>query len=445
MRVLLALIFGILLLGGGMTSNAQCGVFPYEYETRKFENGLTLYMLPMESPGLVSYFSIVRTGSRDEYEPGHSGFAHLFEHMMFRGTKNYPGDVYDEMITRLGADGNAYTTDDYTCYYMTFSADGLDRVAMLESDRFRNLEYSEEVFQTETGAVYGEYRKGRTSPWSVMFEEIQDLAFDVHTYQHTTIGFEEDIKAMPTMYEYSQSFFDRYYRPENVILLIVGDIEIAKTEEIIRKYYSDWEPGYTPPKVNSEPTQEGERTESVEYSGRTLPILDVAYKGPEFDPQEKDHAALALLGDLAFGENSDLYKRLVIQEQKVQFIAPEFSKNRDPSLLHIISMIKTEEDIGYVRDLIYETLDTYKTEPVDPETLAELQSRRKYSFLMDLDTPSNVAHGLARYLAVTGEIATVDSYYTRLASVTPGDIQQVARKYFVEASRNVVTLKGAKR
>lgn len=433
----------ILTLGAIMNGNAAAEIFPYSYKTQTLDNGLKYIMIPMETPGLVSYFSIVRTGSRDEYEPGHSGFAHLFEHMMFRGTKNFPGDVYDGMITRLGADGNAYTTDDYTCYHMTFTSDDLDEVAMLESDRFQNLDYNKAEFQTETGAVYGEYRKGRTNPYSVLFEDISDLAFNKHTYKHTTIGFEKDIKAMPGMYDYSKSFFQRYYRPDNVVLLIVGDINMGQTSAIVQKYYGNWTSGYQSPNIQTEPPQHGPRSKVVQYDGRTLPILDVAYKGPAFNADKKDFAALEVLGELAFGENSDLYKQLVIQEQKVEFITPSFQKTRDPGLLHIISMIRSDDDIDSVRQLIIKTLDHYKSQPVDPERLKELKSRETYGFLMNLDTPSNVANNLARYVALSGGVGVVDVYFQDMQKLTPADIQQVAKKYFTEQTRNVIILKGA--
>ncbi len=426
-----------------MTTESKAEIFPYTYETHTLDNGLKYILIPMDTPGLVSYFSVVRTGSRDEYEPGHSGFAHLFEHMMFRGTENFPGDVYDEMVTRLGADGSAYTTDDYTCYHLTFTPDDLQRVAMLESDRFKNLKYDQREFQTETGAVYGEYRKGRTNPWSVLFEEIHDLAFDVHTYQHTTIGFEEDIKAMSTMYGYSRSFFQRYYRPENVILMIVGDIQTGKATAVIQQYYGDWNPGYVPPKIQPEPPQQGARAKSVRYNGRTLPLLDVAYKGPEFDAEKKDFAALEIIGELAFGENSDVYKRLVIQEQKVEFVTTMFQKNRDPGLLHILSMIRSEDDIEYVRNLIYETLEHYKTDLVEEKKLEELKSRVTYGFLMDLDTPAKVANNLSRYVALSGGVGVVDVYFQQMQKVTPEDLRDIAKKYFTEETRNVIVLKGA--
>ena len=126
-----------------------------------------------------------------------------------------------------------------------------------ESDRFQNLAYPEDMFKTEAGAVYGEYRKNRTSPFFTLFEAIHKAAFDRHTYGHTAMGYEEDIKAMPTLFDYSQTFFSRYYRPENAVLMIAGSIEVEPTMAMARRYYSAWEPGYVAPDVVPEPVQTG--------------------------------------------------------------------------------------------------------------------------------------------------------------------------------------------
>lgn len=268
----------------GRTPKNSTGIFPYPYYEQVLDNGLKVIIIPMETPGLVAYYSVVRTGSRDEYEPGHSGFAHFFEHMMFRGTKKYPGSVYDRLVTEMGADANAYTSDDLTCYHLNFATEDLEKVMELESDRFQNLFYEEQAFKTEAGAVHGEYLKGLSSPYFLLSEKLMDTAFDVHTYKHTTIGFRQDIEAMPTMYDYSRSFFNRYYRPENVVLLIVGDIDPAATMELVHQYYGNWQKGFVPPQVPVEPEQQGERTASVVYNGQTLPILCIAYKSLAFDP-----------------------------------------------------------------------------------------------------------------------------------------------------------------
>ncbi|MBZ0199553.1 MAG: insulinase family protein [Ignavibacteriaceae bacterium] len=419
-------------------------VFPYNYTTEKLDNGLKVILIPMDSPGLVAYYSIVRTGSRDEWEPGKSGFAHFFEHMMFRGTERFPGAVYDSLVTSIGADANAYTSNDLTVYHINFASEDLDKVMDIESDRFQNLSYDEREFQTESGAVYGEYRKGRTSPFSVAIEKMQDMAYDVHTYKHTTIGFESDIKNMPNQYDYSKSFYQRYYRPENVVLMIVGDIDPAKTMSMVKKYYSSWKPGYVSPKIEQEPAQNEAHSAEVSYEGRTLPLLIEGYKCDAFDVSNTNYLASIFLADLAFGETSDLYKKLFLNEQKVEMIAANAGMSRDPGLFYIYSMVKTPDDIDYVRQEIFKTLDFFKTNKVDEKKLNDLKSNMKYSFLMGLETPDDVAGGLARFIALTGDITVVDSFYNNLMKITPEDVMNAAKLYFEENHRNEIVLKGAK-
>lgn len=429
---------------GGAHSVTSQELFPYKYYTFTLENGFKTIVIPLESPGLVAYYSVVRTGSRDEYEPGHTGFAHFFEHMMFRGTKKYPGNVYDRLITEMGADANAYTSNDLTCYHLSFSSEDLEKVIELESDRFQNLFYSEQAFKTEAGAVHGEYLKGLSSPWQVLFEKIYDTAFDVHTYKHTTIGFKKDIEAMPTMYDYSLSFFDRYYRPENVVLLIVGDVQPENVRKLVEKYYGNWQKGYVPPKIPVEPEQKAERRAEVVFNGRTLPILSINYKSLAFDPKNIEMAACYLLGDLIFGETSDLYKKLVLDEQRVEFIEADFSSNRDSGLLSIFTMVKKEDDVRNVEQKIYKAIDYFKKNRVDEKKLNDLKNNLKYGFLMGLNTPDNVAGRLARFIAMTGDIQCVDELYESLEKVTPDDISNAANKFLVEQKRTVVILKGGK-
>ncbi|NLF68116.1 MAG: insulinase family protein [Candidatus Anammoximicrobium sp.] len=417
-------------------------IFPYRAVQEILPNGLKTIVIPLDSPGLVTYWSIVRTGSRDEVEPGRSGFAHFFEHMMFRGTQKYPGPVYDQIVTSLGADSNAYTTDDYTAYHMTFAKEDLERVVEIESDRFQNLSYQKPAFQTEAGAVYGEYRKGITQPFALLDEKLRDLAYDVHTYKHTTIGFEADIKAMPDAYEYSLSFFRRFYRPENVVILVVGDVEPAAAIGLVRKYYAGWERGYVPPQIVPEPPQTSERKGSVRYPGKTLPILQISYKGDAFDPDNADYVAALLLADLAFGESSEIYKRLVLGEQKVHALEAFVPMNRDAPLFDIMAMVKEGQDLDEVRGEIDCTLARFQAGLVEADRLAQLKRRHKYAFLMELDTPDGVARALARPIALSGGIEGVDRLYEALDRVTPDEVRRAAGKYFVPARRTVMILQG---
>ena len=430
------------LIAGANIAMAD-SIFPYAYRTETLPNGLRIIMIPMDSPGLVAYYSVVRTGSRDEVEPGKSGFAHFFEHMMFRGTKRFPAGVYDSLITSIGADANAYTTDDYTAFHLNFATEDLEKVIDLESDRFQNLSYGKPAFQTEAGAVYGEYRKNITSPFALLNEKMQDLAYDVHTYKHTTIGFEADIKAMPDQYDYSLSFFHRFYRPDNVVIVIAGDFDEARTMEWITKDYGAWQAGYQAPAVKPEPPQQGERTEEVNYAGKTLPIIEIAYKGAAFDPADTQYVAALLLGDLAFGETSDIYKDLYIKQQKVEFIQANIPMNRDVPLFAIYSMVKDPKDIADIRQDVEKTIAQFQTTPVSDKRLDDLKKRQKYSFLMHLDTPDHVAGGVAHIVALTGGIGAIDRLYTTMASITPQDIMTAAKDFFIPAHRTVVVVKGA--
>jgi zinc protease len=425
-----------------LAAPAWAGVFPYKYEVQTLDNGLKAILIPMPGSGLVAYYSVVRTGSRDEVEPGHTGFAHFFEHMMFRGTERFPADVRERIMTGMGANANAYTTDDYTCYYVNVAAEDLPQVVELEADRFQNLSYAEPVFQTEAGAVYGEYRKNRTQPFSVLFEALQAKAFDVHTYKHTTMGFEKDIAAMPTMYDYSKSFFARFYRPENVILVVTGDFDPKALSAMIRKHYAGWKPGYQAPAVQPEPEQKGERSLEVAYDGRTLPMVTIAWKAPAFDPSSKETAAGALLGDLLFGETSAAYRELVLEKRLAQRVFAGFRFSRDPGLWAVSAMVAGEQNIPAVREALDQAVARIVANPPSARDLDDLKRRTRYGFLMGMDTPDRVAGGLARHIALTGGIESVDALFEVMAQVTPEDVQAAARKYLTPERRTVAVLKG---
>ena len=443
-RAAYALLAGLALIAStvrGQETAAQTDIIPYRSETRVLDNGLKVIVMPMPTDGLVAYWSIVRTGSRDEYEPGHTGFAHFFEHMMFRGTERFPAAVYQGTLTEIGADTNAYTTDDYTAYYVQMTAEDLERVVELESDRFQNLAYAEPAFQTEAGAVYGEYRKNRTNPLFTLYEALAAVAFEQHSYGHTTLGYERDIAAMPKMYDYSRSFFARYYRPENTVLFIAGDVSAERVLPLVERYYGQWKRGYVPPEVPTEPEQRGERRIAVAYDGQTLPTLELAYKLPAFDPADRTRVAADLLAALAFGETSQIYRQLVLDEKVVELLDVETSPHRDPGLFDITVTVKEPDQVDHVLAVIDATIAAYREMPPDAARLADLQRRVRYGFLMNLETPAEVAARLARLIAVTGDLDAVRALYASYAAVTPADVQTAAQRYLSAERRTVGVLR----
>jgi zinc protease len=423
----------------GSTAQVMNGkVFPYPVHQKTLANGLKAVVVPMPSDGLVSYWSIVRTGSRDEVEPGVTGFAHFFEHMMFRGTEKYP--EYDQITNGIGADANAFTNDDITAYHLSFAKQDLATVVEVEADRFQHLRYDETQFKTEAGAVYGEYRKSRTSPFSVLFEALQNAAFDVHTYKHTTIGFEADIQKMPEQFEYSKTFFQRFYRPENVVVFVCGDVEPAATFGLIEQHYSGWKKGYVEPRVPAEPPQTAQRRITVAFEGQTLPILCVAFKSERWLPRDRRMQAGALIGELVFGETSPLYKKLVLDEQRLEMLGASFGPSRDPGLWAVFAMVKDPADVPAIEGEIFDALSAFQREPVAAKRLDEIRSRAKYSFLTGLSTPDGVSNSVAYPIAMTGALESIEESYTTLDQVTPADVQAAARAWLVPERSTVALL-----
>ncbi len=295
-------------LAGSCLASQQA--FPYPIERTELENGLGVVSIKFDSPGVVAYYTVVRTGARNEVEPGKSGFAHFFEHMMFRGTKTYSEDAYNEALKSLGADSNAFTNDDFTCYHMTIPASGLAKAVELEADRFRNLEYDEPAFKKEAGAVLGEYNKGASSPFLILNETIQLNAYSKHTYRHTTIGFLADVKDMPNQFAYSKVFLDRWYRPENCTVVVAGDVDHKQLVKLARKAYGLWKKGTSTLQPEIEPGQKEAKSAKLTWPSPTLPILNLAYHIPAADPKDPDWPALKALSLAAFGETSALTRSL---------------------------------------------------------------------------------------------------------------------------------------
>lgn len=419
-------------------------VFPFKIHQRQLKNGLTAIVIPIAGSGLTSVRTAIRTGSRDEYEPGRSGFAHFFEHMMFRGTKKYPAEERERVVTSMGASANAYTSNDMTVYEFDIASEDLEKVMDLESDRFMNLAYSDQQFQTEAGAVYGEYRKNRASPFFQLYEKLSETAFGKHTYGHTTMGYERDIAAMPKMMAYSKTFFSRYYRPENAVLLIVGDVDPDATLAMVERYWAGWKRGYQAPKIPKEPEQTAERKADIVYEGRALPMLALSYKTGAFAPKDVDWVSQLVLAELAFGETSDLYKQLVLEKQLVQQLRPQPSTDRDPSLFSVLAVLNDVNKLPEVQQALEAAIEEAKSKPYDAERVAKVASNLRNGFLLRLDTPSAVAGELAQIAAITGGITAIDDMYTTLARVTPETVQAAAKKLFDSRRRTVATLREKK-
>jgi len=414
-------------------------ILPYPIHQKDLPNGLKVVTIPYDSPGLAAFYVVVRVGSREEVEKGKTGFAHFFEHMMFRGTDKYPKDKYAEILKSTGASANANTSLDRTVYHMTGNASELETMFELEADRFQNLKYSVQDFKTEAGAVKGEYTKNNASPFAQLYEATNNAAFEKHTYKHTTMGFFEDIVDMPNQYDFSLEFFDRFYRPEYCTIIVVGDVKQDNVNQLAEKYFGNWKTGKYKAKIPVEPIQKETKFTHIQVP-QFPPYLDLNYKGPAFSLENNDYHALNILAQILFSERSALYKKLVVEESKVRELSGGIYPSRDPYLFSGSASLVNESDMPYVMKAIEGAIERAKTKPVGEEVLNETKERMKYSFAMSMDSPDAIANSVSLYVWITGDPTALNKTYEMFQNVTAEDIQRVAQKYLVKENLTIATI-----
>ena len=441
-RLITTFIF--LLLTSALAAQAPSrgqDILPFKASEKTLPNGLKVIVVPTGFPNIVSIQIPVQTGSRNEIEPGKSGFAHFFEHLMFRGTPNTPPAKYQALMVKAGARENASTGDDFTRYYATFAKEDLDEMLATYADMFQNLAYPEADFKTEARAILGEYNKNSAEPLEKLFEVQRERFFQASTYKHTTMGFIKDIENMPNEYEYSKLFFQRWYRPEFTTVIVAGDVTPEQVLPMVEKYWGGWKSGGTKPaEVPDEPAPKAPQYVHVPWTSDTLPWVTVGYLGPAFDEQSKDLAAMQIIGALYFGPTSDIYKKLVVTEQKVDDFGADVPNGVDPSLFTVLARVKKADDTLYVRDQIMATLAEARNSLLPAQRLADAKSFNKYAFARTLDSTERIAAVVSRYAPYRRSYDTVNNYYRTVDSLTPAEVQAAAQKYFVDNSLIVATL-----
>jgi zinc protease len=322
---------------------------------------------------------------------------------------------------------------------MTGDASKLETMFMLEADRFKNLSYSVQDFKTEAGAVKGEYTKNSANPYVKLNELIQNMAFDSHTYKHTTMGFFEDIVDMPNQYEYSREFFKRFYRPEYCTIIVVGDVTADKVNKLAGQYFSDWEPGNYISKVPAEPEQKGERYVNLQKPGFP-PYLGLNYKGPAYSATSIDFPALDILCAAYFGENSELFNKLVINEKKLRSLGADATTTKDPFLISVEGSLVDEADFKYIKSEMERTLEIAKTKSLNEKLMKETKENFINSMIMQIDNPTSIAQQLSFFTWVSGDPEAINTYYGMYEKVTAKDIMEVANKYFVKDHLTISTI-----
>jgi zinc protease len=404
------------------------------------DNGLTILTCEDHSVPTVSYQTFMNVGSRDEVKPGKTGLAHIFEHMMFRGTEKYPD--YDEALGHLGPETNAYTGQDMTVYFVNVKAEYLQKVIEVEADRVRNLIFNDQTFRTELGPVKEERRMGDVEdPDGFLWCEFTQIAYLEHTYHHPVIGFEEDLERNIQV-EDGLEFKRTFYSPGYATIVVAGNFDTHQVIEWIREYYGDWQKQPPPDlPIPPEPPQTEERVKEYVWKDNLInPKLIIGYHGPEFDIMSDDFCALNLIGEILFLKSGRLTKRLDTDLQMVDYISGRMQGQKDPGMFTLSTNLKRGKSLQEVKDIIFEEIDRLTKEKVSEEELTKAKNSVKASMFYRLNRPFSVASLIGHYHLLGGDHNLLFQIEDRYDSITPEIIQQVAEKTFTPTNRTVVSL-----
>ncbi len=404
------------------------------------DNGLRLLMAPDTKSPTVSFMTLVNAGARDELKPGTTGLAHVFEHMMFRGTKRFPN--YDETLTPLGPELNASTSQDMTTYFVNVPSNALEKVIEVESDRFQNMTFTNETFRTELGTVREERRRSYVdSPTGTLYSRLYELAYQVHSYHHPVIGWEQDLEKNMT-YEDGLEFYRTYYSPNRTVLVVSGDFNVNWLTDQVRKRYGAWKRQPEPDlEVPREPPQKEERRDRIIWKDdQVSPRMMVGYHGPEMSLDAPDYCVLDVISQLLFMRSQRLVKRLYTDLQLVESISGWITGSKDPNLFIIYASLKQGGSTARVLEIVDEELERLRGEKISERELVKAKNALAASMLYSLDRPYAVARSLGFHQITGGDYRLLTLIEARYQTVTDAEVQDVARRIFRTTNRTVVEL-----
>ena len=431
---------------------AAQSAFPYEVHKRTLANGLDVIAIPMpEFKDVLSYNTLVLVGSRNEVEPGKSGLAHLFEHILFR--HRWEGRVggYEAAMRDMGAFNNAFTTADITYYHPLTFTSNLDELARLSANQFVRLDYTEEIFKTEAGAVFGEYRRNATNPGLRMSEVRGQLSHGDHGYGHTTIGYLDDVEDMPNEYEAAVRFYSDWYRPNNIVLIVSGDIKPERVFGLAEELYGEWENAPVP-ELRDPPPVGGPKREHVDWPADVPPRVQVSYRMPAHRNGTVETAVGQLLPELLTGETAPLYQKLRFEKQTAArlFSGTRQFESFDAGTMSITAVMfknQYEERGTQVLDETIvdieqglEDLKSFASRPDAAETLEALKRKYAYDVLALFSSPANVAQNFAWYYRFERDPDVFDRLVESVRRLTPEDVERFARTHFNPENEVVVTM-----
>jgi len=428
-KVAFVLLFFVLLWL--LAPGAGGGVEPLE---ATFDNGLRVLLLEDRRSPIISFQVWYRVGSRNE-SPGATGISHLLEHMMFKGTGTFGPGVYARLIEQNGGQDNAFTSHDYTGYYVNIAVDKVDLVIPLEADRMRNLLLNPREIDAERQVVLEERRmRTEDDPQGFLGEELAAIAFKAHPYRWPIIGWMEDIQRITP--EELRAHYATYYVPNNALVVAVGDFKAAELLEKITRAFGPIPRGADPPPVRAvEPPQNGERRVTVRKEAR-LPLVYIGYPVPNF--RSPDAYALDLLSTiLSEGRSSRLYRRLVYEQQIALNAWGDYSYfSADPNLFWFSATPLPGHPVEAVEKALLDEIERLKTELVSETELERAKNQIEAAFVFQQDSIHRRASLLARFELIGGW-RLLQRFVPGIRAVTTRDLQRVARQYFPDHRRNV--------
>ena len=405
------------------------------------ENGLNVILKKDKRAPVVTSHVWYKIGSADEIS-GKTGLSHALEHMMFKGTKNNPGDVFSQTISKLGGKENAFTSKDYTAYYQTLPSQYLEEAIKLESDRMNNLVITKDDFIKEI-EVIKEERRLRTDDQSegIAYEQLYANAYSNGPYRDPIIGWMEDLNNMTD--KDILNWYKGWYAPNNATVVIVGDIDFEETLKLVKKYYGSKKKENIKERTNrSEPVQYGEKNISIKIEDKPSYLI-IGYKVPSFNSSSvkkwECYALSVLSGILSSGQNSRLLKTLVRDKKIASYADSGYSifARKEPLFMIDVNPIvgKKISTIEYELSKIVKDL---KTKLVSKKELDRIKAQVLASEVYQQDSIDYQARILGMVKTSVGDIGIIDKYTSNISSVTALQVREVARKYLVPSLKTTI-------
>jgi predicted Zn-dependent peptidase len=418
-------------------SSRTTGSFDIEYQEFKLKNGLRVLVAEDHRAPTFSICVTYNVGSRDE-RPGRTGFAHLFEHMLFQGSENVGKGEHFILVQQNGGSANGTTNADRTNYFETLPANQLELAIFLEADRMRAPAITQANFDNQRATVQEERRQNYDNrPYGRTFEAALDLVYDNFPYKHSTIGSMDDLNAATI--EDAEAFFKTYYAPNNAVLSLVGSFKTDQALALIRKYF-EVIPAQAPPNEPDmrEPEQRGERRKVIEDGFAQTARLDMVYKIPPGNTP--DWYALEILGRvLSSGASSRLYQKLVKDKELAMSVSADATERRGPATFWLGVMARPNADLAEIERLLAEEIARLQAAPIRAAELIKVRNQLTRQRAQQLFSTRARANALGHFAVYYNDPSLINQVWRNYLRVTPADLQGVAQKYFRDSNRTVVT------